>query len=119
MNTIDIVKNKLDFLLKDYGMAFEYNNIRGNHYIFKNPTGYIEFYEWKQFNESAIFIKYGLTSRKIDLLEEYPKIIGKFYQKHKGLKRFFRDDREEYWEIVAEIIKTELFSKKSIFGLQV
>ena len=119
MTTLDIVKDKLGFLVKDYGLVFEYSSISGNHYIFKNPNGYLEFYEWEQFNESAIFIKHGLISRKIDLLEEYPKITAKFLQTHKGIKWLFKDDRAEYWEMVAEIIKSEISRKKSIFGLNV
>ncbi|MDY6141669.1 MAG: hypothetical protein SPI52_02975 [Bacilli bacterium] len=117
MTTLDIIKNKLKFLIEEYGFTFEFNNERGNHYIFNNKNGSIQFYEWRQFNELAIFVKYDLISKKINLIEEYPKIVSQFNQSHKGLKWFFKDDREDYWEMISKILKIEI-DKKSIFGLK-
>ena len=48
MTTLDIVKNKLKFLTEEYGFIFEFYNDSGDHYIFINKYGYIEFYEWEQ-----------------------------------------------------------------------
>lgn len=118
MTTLDIVKDKLKFLIEEYGFIFEFNEDRGDHYIFKNKNGYIEFYEWQQFNESAIFVNYDMISKEIKLLLEYPKIVGRFNQMHKGLKGFFKDRRKNYWEMISKIIKIEI-SKKNIFGLRV
>ncbi|MBQ7761832.1 MAG: hypothetical protein IJ400_07235 [Clostridia bacterium] len=119
MTTLDIIKNKLKFLIEEYGFTFEFNNDRGNHYVFNNKNGYIEFYEWKQFNESAIFVKYDMISKKINLIEEYPKVVGQFYKIHKGVKWLFKDERNDYWEMIAKIIATEINNKKSIFGLKI
>ena len=118
MTTLDIIKNKLNFLIDEYDFTFEFNNISGNHYIFKNKNGYIEFYEWEQFNESAIFVKYDMISRKINLIEEYPKIIGEFNNSHKGLRWFFKDQRYDYLEMISKIINNEINTNKSIFGLK-
>lgn len=118
MTTLDIIKNKLEFLINEYGFTFEFNNIRGNHYIFKNENGYIEFYEWQQFNESEILVKYDMISKRINLIEEYPKIIGQFNHINKGIKCFFKDDRNDYWEMVSKIIRVEIGANKSIFGLK-
>ena len=117
MTTLDIVKNKLGFLIDKYSFSFEFNNIRGNHYIFKNRNGHIEFYEWKQFDESEIFVKYDMISKKINIVEEYPQIVTKFNKTHKGIKWFFVDDRNDYWEMISDIIKKEIDKKQSIFGL--
>lgn len=119
MTTKDIIEKKLFFLINEYGFDFEFNNISGNHYIFKNKNGHIEFYEWKQFGEFAILVKYDMISKTINLVEEYPKMIGQFNQNHKGIKWLFKDDRNDFWEMISKIIKNEIRNKKSIFGLSV
>ena len=116
--TLDIIKNKLNFLIEEYGFTFEFINDWGCHYIFNNKNGCIEFYEWAQFNESAFFVNYDMISKKINLIEEYPKIVAHFYKTHKGIKWFFKDDREDYWQMISEIIKIEINNNKSIFGLK-
>ena len=118
MTTLNIIKNKFNFLINEYNFTFKFNNESGNHYIFKNKNGYIEFYEWPQFDEFAIFVKYDMISKKINLIEEYPKIIGRFNQEHKGIKWFFKDKREDFWEMISKIIKIEIVNK-NIFGLKI
>lgn len=118
MTTLDIIKNKLKFLIDDYDFTFEFNNDRGNHYIFKNTNGFIEFYEWGQFDESSIFVIYDMISKKINLIEEYPKMVAQFNQTHKGIKWLFKDDRYDYWEMISKIIKIEINNNKNIFGLK-
>ncbi len=118
MTTLNIIKNKLNFLIDEYDFTFEFNNNEGNHYIFNNKNGFIEFYEWEQFNESAIFVKYDMISKKINLIEEYPKMIGKFHQDHRGIKNLFKDNRNDYWEMISKIIKIEINNNKNIFGLE-
>lgn len=117
MTTLDIIKNKLKFLTDEYDFIFEFNNIRGNHYIFKNKNGFIEFYEWQQFNESSIFVNYDMVSKRINLIEEYPKIVGEFNQHHKGVKWLFKDERYDYWEMISKIINIEINTNNNIFGL--
>lgn len=118
MTTLDIIKSRLKFLIDEYDFAFEFNNIRGNHYIFKNRNGYIEFYEWQQFDESAIFVNYNMISKKINLITEYPKIMGEFNQSHKGFKHFLKDERYDYWEMISNIIQIEINTNNNIFGLK-
>lgn len=118
MTTLDIIKNKLKFLINEYNFTFEFNNESGNHYIFSNQNGYIEFYEWSQFDEFAIYVKYDMISKKINLMEEYPKVIAKFNQSHKGIKWFLKDKRDDFWEMISQIIKIEIVNK-NIFGLKI
>ena len=119
MTTKGIIENKLGFLIKEFGFDFVFNNISGDHYIFRNKNGYIEFYEWEQFGESSIVVKYGQISRIVHLFEEYPKVVGQFNQTHKGIKWFFKDKRNDYWEMISQIIRIEINNKKSIFGLNI
>lgn len=119
MTTKDIIEDKLMFLVKDYGFIFEYSNIQGEHYVFRNDNGYFEFYEWAQFDESEIHVKYDEVFKKINLIEYYPKIIGEFNQTHRGIKWFFKDTRNDYWDMISKIIKLEINNKKSIFGLTI
>jgi|GEM_PF-5948708 len=117
MTTENIIKDKLGFLTTNYHLDFEYVENRGSHYIFRNKYGFIEFYEWPQFDESAIFVTYGMVSKNIHLIEHYPKAIGDFYRRHRGIKWFFKDERFDYWEMIANIIKTEISQHNNIFGL--
>ena len=110
---------KLAFLTEKYGFDFECSDKSGMHYVFKNENGYIEFYEWEQFGESAIFVKYDKNFREIKLIEEYPKIIGSFYQNHKGFKWLFKDVRKDYWKMISIILEIEIAEKGSLFGLKV
>ena len=119
MTTLQIIKEKLKFLIDNYGFTFEFNNIYGNHYVFKNNNGYIEFYEWPQFDESAIFVKYDMISKKIDLIVEYPKVVGKFNRSHQGFIWFFKDQRYDYWEMIALIIKEEIDNTNTVFGVKI
>ena len=118
MSTLDIIKCKLKFLIDKYDFDFEFINVSGNHYFFKNRNGYIEFYEWPQFDESAIFVNYNMISKEIKLIEEYPKIMGKFIQSHKGFLGFFKDERYDYWEMISNIIQIEINTNNNIFGLK-
>ena len=119
MTTLEIVENNLKFLTTEYGFVFSHSNSQGDHYIFKNRHGYIEFYEWEQFQDSAVFVNYDMTSKKIDLFLEYPKIVGKFNHNHRGIKWLFKDKRQDYWEMVATVIRMEIENHKSVFGLNV
>ena len=119
MTTKDIVEKNLYFLSKEYGFDFEYKDEAGDHYIFRNSNGFIEFYEWEQFGESEIYVKYDMLFKRISLIEEYPQMISQFNQAHKGIKSFFKDVRKDYWEMISKIIKNEIICKNSIFGLAV
>ena len=119
MTTLDIVKDKLSFLIKDYHFSFRFKNTSGNHYIFENMSGYIEFYEWEQFGEFGIYVKYDKIFKEIKLIEHYPKIFGKFKESHKGLKWIFKDTRFDFWEMISEIVRSEIDNKNNVFGLKI
>lgn len=61
MTTLDIIKDKLGFLMDKYSFAFAFNNNSCNPSIFTNQNGY----EWKQFNESEIFMEYNVIFKKL------------------------------------------------------
>lgn len=117
MTTKEIIEKKLHFLVKDYGFSFEHSNIQGNHYVFSNSYGYIEFYEWEQFEESEIRVKCYQEFKKIILIDHYPEIVGEYTKNHVGIKWFFKDERNDYWDMISTIIKLEIDNKKNIFGL--
>ncbi|MBE6592830.1 MAG: hypothetical protein E7642_02415 [Ruminococcaceae bacterium] len=117
MATQDIIKKHLDFLIYQYGFEFEYVCNEGEHFIFKNQWGYFKYYQWSQFGEEEFSVKIGSNFRTIKLYEEYPQIVGQFNQNHKGFKWFFKDSRDDFWLMVAAIIKDEINLKNSIFGL--
>ncbi len=96
MTTKEIIETKLNFLITEYGFDYEYIHDMGDHYYYKNKYGYIEFYEWEEFQEDGFYVTYDMLSKKIILIEEYPKIAGRFYQTHKGIKWFFKDIRYDY-----------------------
>lgn len=117
MTTLQIVENNLGFLTTEYGFVFSYNDTDGDHYVFRNKHGKIEFYEREQFQDSAVFVNYDMTSKKIDLLSEYPQIVGKFNHNHRGIKWLFKDKRHDYWEMIATVVRKEIENHNSIFGL--
>lgn len=90
-----------------------------SHYLFKNAYGELEFYQWEQFNEEAIYVKYDSTFKTINLYEYYPKIYGKFIKEHKGLKSLFKNKTNDYWEMISLILKNEIENTKKIFGLKI
>ena len=59
-----------------------------------------------------------MISKKISLVEEYPKIIGEFKHSHKGFRWFFKDERYDYWEMISKIIQMEINTNNYIFGLK-
>ena len=117
MSTLDIVKNKLWFLVADYGFEFCYGDGRGEHFYFSNKNGHIEFYEWDQFKEFEIRVSTGTYWEAIDLSQRYSKFWDEFNQKHKGIKWWFKDKRHDFWEMIVNIIKTDIATENTVFGL--
>jgi len=119
MTTENIIRSSLIFLEEEYHFKFEIIKDQGTHYVFKNKYGRFEYYEWKQFQESSFCIYANDECKTIDMLQENPKIIGKYWQQNKGLKGFFCDNRREYWIIIANILKKEIKNTSFLFGLKV
>lgn len=119
MKTEDIIKSKLFFLIENYDFHYFYNEVNGSHYYFKNLYGEIEFYQWEQFGEEAIYVKYDSIFKTINLYEYYPKIYGKFMQEHRGLKALFKNKTNDYWEMISLIFRLEIEKNQNIFGLKI
>lgn len=118
MTTEKIIRSSLLFLEKEYQFEFELVSEQGNRYIYKNKFGHFEYYEWRQFQETSFSVYANNECKTIDMLHVNPKIIGEFQQKNKGLKGFFSDNRKEYWNIIANIIKNEIATSHNLFGLK-
>ena len=114
-----IIAEKLGFLVTDFGFEFDYCNESGEHFFFKNELGHIEFYEWAQFNEFKINVKIRNCSKRINMPVLYAKELGAFNQRHKGLKWLFKDKRPDFWQMIADIIKKEIETSNSVFGLKI
>lgn len=121
MKTKDIIEKSLSFLINEYGLVLDYNtNGKENFYYFRNKYGSFNYYEWPQFGDHIFSVTInGVEKKKIDFFVEYPKIVEKFNQSHKGLKWLFKDTCEDYWNMIADIIKTEIVSHGALFGLKV
>ena len=120
MSDKEIIETALNFLVIDHGFSYEYNTPNGNaeYFKYKNKNGCFAYYQWVQFGEYEFSVTYDQTFRKIQLFEEYPKYFAFFKNKHKGIKWLFKDSRKDYWEMISNIIKDEIASKGSLFGIQ-
>lgn len=120
METNQLILKKLGFLIDKYKMEYIYD-IDGNQkfYRFKNDYGSFSYYEYRQLGEVEFSIKTNEEYRIINFFEIYPKLISRFNQDHKGIKWFFGDKREDYWEMISQIIKSEIELNHSLFGLRV
>ena len=129
MNIQKIVREKLFFLEADLGFDFHYSNERGNHYIYTNEFGYIEVYERAQFDEYEIRVQdttyfnrngiHGIYFKRIDLKETYKKEFKQFNKQHRGIKWWFKSPIDDYWQMIADIIKKEIETSNSVFGLKI
>ena len=121
MTTEEIINKHLDFLIKDYNFTYEYRvEYAAEWFVYKNANGYFEYYEGNQFDEQSSYtIMTSNVYKRIFPLTEYPDIYREYKKSHRGIKWWFKDIREEYWAMIAKIIKTEIETKHSIFGLEV
>ena len=136
MEICDIVREKLKFLETDYGFSYNFSEERGLHFIYVNTFGYVEFYEWAQFNEyeirvqnAAYFSKYaqlenkanihGIYFKRILLKETYKNEIKIFKKQHKGIKWWFKSLTSDWWQMIADIVKKEISTSNTVFGLPI
>lgn len=119
MRLEEIIRNSLNFLELEYGFKYEVSKDRGVTYTYINKYGKFEYYQWQQFDESRFIIYYKGESRIINMFHESPKKIGNFNFESKGFKGLLKDSRQEYWKIIAEIIKNNISETGSLFGLRI
>lgn len=91
-------------MISDYNCSFIFEKKRENHYIFQNETFKLKIYVCEQFDELDINLIYNDKCFHIDPYIEYPSLITK----RKGLKGFFFNYSEDFWMIIAEIVKNKI-----------
>lgn len=122
MTDKEIIEEALKFLVVDYGFTYEYHSQHnGNEefYKFVNEFGYFQYYEWSQFKDSEFSVVCNQEFKIIRLFDEYPQIFSMFNKRHKGVKWFFKDQRKDYWTMIASILRLEIKTKGSLFGLKI
>ena len=62
---------------------------------------------------------FASSSKRINMPVLYAKELGAFNQRHKGLKWLFKDRRPDFWQMIADIIKKEIETNNSVFGLKI
>lgn len=101
-------KNKIiyafDYLISDYKCSFIFEENGGYNYIFQNEIFKLKIYVWEQFDELDINLIYNDTCFHIDPYIENNLLIIK----RKGFKGFFFNYSEEFWMIVAQIVKNKI-----------
>ena len=121
MSNREIIENALKFLCNEYNFSYEYYTPNGNadYCKYSNQYGKFTYYEWMEFGEREFSVIYNQQFRKININEEYPKMVSEFHHSHKGIKWFFKDKRKDYWEMIANIIKNEITATGTLFGIKI
>ena len=119
MRTEKIIRNSLNFLEDDYNFKYEVSRDKGTTYTYTNKYGRFEYYQWQQFDESRFSVFYDGEHKIVNMFHESPKEIGKFNFQSKGFIGFLKDRRQEFWKIIAEIVKSNIKDTGLLFGLRV
>lgn len=119
MTTEKIIKNALEFLCVEYGFEFQYETEFNGAMTFKyfNDNGSFSYYQWEQMQEYEFSVIYNQYYKKLEMQLLFPKEFALFNQQHKGLRWLFKDKREDYWNMIAGLIKGEIKNTGSLFGL--
>ena len=120
MTDKEIISKSLGFLMSEYSMKFIYNT-NGNEYFyyFQNNNGSFNYYEWPQFGDKQFSVVINNIGKKLLNFElDYPDLIREYKRKHSGLLWLFKDQRKDYWDTVALIVKQEIQTKGTLFGLK-
>lgn len=119
MEFVDLVKDSFGFLIRDYGFEFSYNNEWGDHYFFRKPDQTFEYYEWPQFGEYEFHIIGNNAYITIYVWDKYRKEIKQFKKQHRILKIFTKADWfPAYYDTIANIVKNEIETTGTLFGLK-
>lgn len=119
MKTDEIIKNKLGFLITDYGFNFDYkSNGKEIWCRFTNKYGSIDWYSYQQFGEYELSIAENGRGKKI--LDSF-RNNGNSLLKIDKNKSFFgfllKDQRKNYWEQISGALKKQILDTGSLFGL--
>ena len=98
------ITKAFDYLLNDYHCVLFFEEKHGNHYSFQNETFKLKIYVWEQFDELDINLLYNNENFHINPYIEMPSLTSKC----KGLKGFFFSYSDEFWLIIAEIVKNKI-----------
>ena len=96
--------NAFDYLISDYNCSLIIENNQGNYYSFQNGTFKLKIYVWEQFDELDINLIYNDECFHINPYIEDSSLITR----RKGLKGFFFNYSEEFWVIIAKIVKNKI-----------
>ena len=120
MTNRQIIENALLFLIKDYGFCYNYEccNNGAMYFMYYNQYGCFTYYRWEQFQEEEFTAKYSEGYKIIDFSILHPKAFYEFNKSHKGIKWFFKDKRKDYWDMIAEFIKSEIEKTGALFGIE-
>lgn len=121
MGDKEIIEKSLSFLITDHNFKYRYETQNGNdmNFIYENKNGYFKYYQWPQFNESEFSVLFDNEFKKINLFEIDPKYFSLFKKQHSGIKWLFKDKRQDYWNMIATILKHEISISNSLFGLKI
>ena len=119
MNTIDIIKNNLEFLMVDYGFSFDYkSNGKEIWCCFTNKFGSINWYSYEQFGEYSLSIIVNGCGRKVlDSFNNENNLLS--IDKKSFFKKVFSDQRISYWKHISNIFKRQIINTGSLWGLRV
>lgn len=113
MKNEDIIKNALNFLIKEYGFHYEYKS-NGKQVWCKltNSHGSINWYCYGLFDEYELSITSNKGKKIIDsqFVENKFKIGFSFIN-------LFVDKRVRYWNNISYIFKKQIKERNSLFGL--
>lgn len=120
LETYKIIEKELEFLVSNYRMEYTYDVSLGRkYYRYKNQFGVFTYYEYRQLGEQEFSVLTNNNFTVINMLNEYPSIISRFNRQSRNIRFFLKDRRQEYWKMIAEIIKKEIDSSGTLFGLEV
>lgn len=118
----EIIEKSLNFLIVDYNFKYEYLTPYCNneeYYIFRKQDSCFTYYQWNEMKEYKFTVVFDQEFKEIRLFERYPQELELFRKNHTGIKWIFKDYREDYWKMIADIIKKEIQSTGFLFGIKI
>ncbi len=120
MKTEEIIKNKLGFLINEYGFDINYNSNGKEIWCrFTNEYGSLNWYSYEQFGEYELSIVENGKGRKILDSFNNENSLLKINKKKSFLEFLFKDQRITYWEQISVALKKQIKDTGSLFGITI
>ena len=104
-----IIVRKLNFLITEYNCNYIFKKDVGDCYYYTNNFFKINIYEFKEFNDLKISLIVNNQAYNIDPAIEKPKEYNLINKKKNGLRGlFYFNYDEDFWELVAKILKEKI-----------